>query len=84
MIERYRQANGALPDSPCEVVPSYATSLPTDPFNSQDLRHLHDTDSYVVYSVGADGVNNKGNVVVAEDCEDPRDIGLRIRPSTVP
>jgi hypothetical protein len=84
MIERYRAANGALPDSPSELVPAYGTSLPTDPFNSQDLRYLSDTDSYVVYSVGANLADDQGAVVPDEEGEEPSDVGVRVRFQTTP
>jgi hypothetical protein len=52
--------------------------------NASGLRRLHDTDRYVVYSVGADGVGTKGDAVVAEEDEEPRDVGLHIRLVTAP
>lgn len=84
MIERYRKAKGALPDSPSELVPAHGTSLPTDPFNGQDLRYLRDSDSYVVYSVGANLADDQGAVVPDEDGEDPGDVGVRVHFEATP
>jgi hypothetical protein len=59
-VERYRLANGALPDSLDALVPKFLNAVPTDPFNGQPLRYKRLAAGYVVYSVGEDGVDNGG------------------------
>ena len=59
-IERFRLANGTLPDSLGDLTPTFLNSVPTDPFNGQPLRYKKMAKGYVVYSVGEDGVDNDG------------------------
>ena len=59
-VERYRIANGVLPDSLSAVVPKFLTAVPTDPFDGQPLRYKKLANGYVVYSVGEDGKDNGG------------------------
>lgn len=60
-IERYRLANGRLPDKPDELVPAYLAALLTDPFDGQPLRYKKLAKGYVVYSVGEDGKDDGGD-----------------------
>jgi hypothetical protein len=59
-VERYRIANGALPESLGALVPKFLTAVPTDPFDGQPLRYKKLANGYVVYSIGEDGVDNGG------------------------
>jgi type II secretory pathway pseudopilin PulG len=60
-IERFRLANGnALPATLDALVPNYCPSLPRDPFDEQPLRYKKLARGYVVYSIGADGIDNAG------------------------
>jgi len=60
-IERFRLANrNALPASLDVLVPKYCASAPRDPFDEQPLRYKELARGYVVYSIGADGVDNGG------------------------
>ena len=52
-IERYRLAEGSLPDALDDLVPTYLESLPIDPFrgNGLPLSYIvHEDQSYVLYS----------------------------------
>jgi hypothetical protein len=53
-VERYRQAQGQVPDTLDSLVPTYMASLPLDPYDGQPLRFRHLDTGYVVYSVGVD------------------------------
>jgi hypothetical protein len=51
-LERYRLAQGALPDSLDQLVPQYADAIPADPFDGQPIRYKLLDKGYAVYSVG--------------------------------
>jgi len=54
-IERFRCAhNGELPTDLNELVPTYLSSFPRDPYDGQPLRFKRRTTGYVVYSIGSD------------------------------
>ena len=53
-IERYRLANGKLPENLAELVPAYLDTVPKDPFDGQELRYKRLETGYVVYSIGRD------------------------------
>jgi len=60
-IERFRLANGgALPENLSELTPGYCPVAPRDPFDEKPLRYKKLPRGYVVYSIGADGVDNGG------------------------
>jgi hypothetical protein len=60
-LERYRVARGnALPNTLEELVPQYLPSPPRDPMDEQPLRFKKLPRGYVVYSIGADGIDNSG------------------------
>jgi hypothetical protein len=53
-VQRYRLAEGALPESLAELVPKYLDTVPKDPFDGDDMRYVKLTNGFVVYSVGED------------------------------
>ncbi len=60
-IERYRLANGKLPDSLEDLVPRYLSKLHPDPFNSRPLRYVVvDPRRFYLYSVGRNGIDDGG------------------------
>jgi len=59
-IERYRLANGKLPNQLTDLVPSFLPSVPSDPFDGKPLRYKTLAKGYVIYSVGDDRVDNGG------------------------
>ena len=60
-VERYRLADGALPNSLDALVPKFLDAVPTDPFDGQPLRYKKLAKGYVVYSVGEDGKDDGGD-----------------------
>ncbi len=78
MIERYRRANGKLPDALGALVPTYTKSLPLDPFTGTDLLYRHEEQSYVVYSVGENRTDDQGDVDSKEKSRRLIDVGIRI------
>ena len=59
-LERYRLANGMLPDALAELVPRYFEEIPPDPFDGRPLRYKQVEGGFVVYSVGEDGADDGG------------------------
>jgi len=59
-IERYRLANGGLPDQLSDLVPTFLPAVLTDPFDGQPLRYKKLAKGYIVYSIGEDGADNGG------------------------
>jgi hypothetical protein len=62
-VERFRLAHtNALPATLDLLAPSCCETVPTDPFDGQQLRYKTHGSSYVVYSVGSDGRDDGGVV----------------------
>jgi len=62
-LERHRLAHGAYPSSLASLVPAYLHAVPTDISNGQSLKYaLTEGGSYQLYSVGLDGIDDKGAV----------------------
>lgn len=59
-IERYRLANGELPESLGDCVPQFLESLPEDPFDGAPLRYRREHVGYTIYSVYDDLVDDDG------------------------
>lgn len=59
-VERYRLAQGKLPQTLNELVPAYLDAVPVDPFDGQALRYKLLAKGYVVYSVGEDEIDDGG------------------------
>jgi len=53
-VERYRLAEGHLPQSLDNLVPAYVEAVPVDPFNGQDMRYRVRKTGFVAYSIGED------------------------------
>jgi hypothetical protein len=59
-VERYRLAEGRLPQSLNNLVPAYISEIPDDPFNGSPLNYRLLHAGYVVYSVGDDLTDEGG------------------------
>jgi len=59
-VERYRLAEGHLPESLEDLVPAYMEVVPKDPFDGRRLRYFTRENGFVVYSVGDDLTDNGG------------------------
>jgi len=59
-IERHRLAEGYLPESLENLVPTYMEAVPKDPFDGWRLRYFTRENGFVVYSVGDDLTDNGG------------------------
>jgi hypothetical protein len=56
----YREANGNLPDSLSNLVPSVLNELPIDPYGNGSLKYRRTDDGYTLYSVGPNGTDEDG------------------------
>jgi hypothetical protein len=59
-IERFRAAQGRLPDTLSELTPQYLATVPTDPFDGAPLRYQRSGKGCVIYSVDRDGHDDGG------------------------
>lgn len=67
-IEWFRRANGRLPASLGELAPGYIDAVPQDAWDGLALKFVpghDDPPSYIVYSVGSDGVDDGGKELPA-------------------
>jgi len=59
--ERFsRDHEGQMPEKLADLVPSYVTAVPEDPFDGNPLRFKRLSDSYVIYSIGGDFTDDGG------------------------
>jgi hypothetical protein len=83
-VERYRLANGRLPDTLQQLVPAYLPEVPMDYFANFEAplgyRHLGE-ESYVVYSIGQDMEDDQG--VEMDDWFTEGDITFTVAPLNV-
>lgn len=59
-IQRYRLANGTIPDTLSQLVPTYLDAVPKDPFDGNELRYKKREKGFVIYSVNEDLNDNDG------------------------
>ncbi len=59
-VERYRLKNGNVPEKLEELVPSFLSQVPLDPFDGKPLRYKKTATGYKVYSIGSDGDDDGG------------------------
>ena len=79
-VERYRLQEGVLPTSLGDLVPKYLEEVPLDPYGGAALRYRAVGQSYVVYSVGSDGIDQGGYDFEADEALSPRkEIGFVVR-----
>ena len=76
--ERYHLANGELPATLDQLVPTYISELPLDPFDQSPMKRMRRDNGLVIYSVGGDAEDDGGSVVPIEGEKQPRDRGFRL------
>lgn len=64
--ERYRLAHGEYPANWESLTPEFLASVPSDPIDGQPLRLVEEQGGLMLYSIGADGVDDGG--------QDPREM----------
>lgn len=66
-LERFRLANGRLPEHLEALVPRFIDAIPTDVIDGQPLRyHLNADGGYVIYSIGWNRVDDGGKPFVVD------------------
>lgn len=61
-LERHKRRTGKLPAGLIKLVPTLLPAVPLDPMDGQPLRYrLTGTNSFLLYSIGADGVDGNGD-----------------------
>lgn len=73
-VERFRMANGRLPDSLGELTPKWLDTVPADPFDDQPIRYKKLAKGFVTYSVGPDQKDHGGIEFDPKDFKAPHDI----------
>jgi hypothetical protein len=64
-IRAYRLETGRYPENLCVLAPSYLSAVPEDPFTTgARLRYVPTDSGYRLWSVGPDGVNNRGSISI--------------------
>lgn len=66
-LELYRRRNGAFPARLDDLVPNFLPALPIDRFDGQPLRYLLTDDGPLLYSIGADRIDDGGEALVNDD-----------------
>jgi hypothetical protein len=77
-VERYRLSHGRWPERLEDLVRSYLSNIPCDPFDGQPLRYRHLADGVVIYSVGLDRIDDGGNIERIKFNEPGTDIGFQL------
>jgi hypothetical protein len=66
-LERYRLAQHAYPKGLRDLVPEFLRDVPVDYMDGHDIRYrLNANGSFLLYSVGEDGVDNGGDATPVE------------------
>jgi hypothetical protein len=76
-IERFRLAEGKLPQELNELVPAYVAEVPADPFATEPLCYRPDGQTYLIYSRFLNR-RDDGGAGIRQNL--PKDFGLWIRP----
>jgi hypothetical protein len=83
-VERFRRDNaGGLPESLTALVPRFLPAVPQDPLSGAPLLYVRDESSYTIYSVGPNGKDEGGVLVMSPPRGVARplpggDIGVRV------
>ena len=72
----YRAENGQYPEKLAALVPKFLPSLPTDPFSTGTFLYRRTDDGYVIYSVGPNGQDDRGEELGSEIVPAADDIAL--------
>lgn len=63
-LQAYKLERGTYPPSLNSLVPGFLRSIPVDPFSGvQPLRYARNADSYLLWSIGPDGVDDGGKPI---------------------
>ena len=72
-VERYRLANGKLPETLDALAPRYISVIPNDVIDGKPLKYRPDNDrGYIIYSVGWNQTDDGGQVIWIKHKEESR------------
>lgn len=61
-LKRFQLQHGKWPETLGELVPEFISAMPIDPYDGKSLRYHPNVDgTYLLYSIGDDGVDDGGN-----------------------
>lgn len=69
-LAAYKAESGEFPENRAELTPEYLAQVPQDPFSGEDLRYREMEDGYVLYSVGVNGRDDRGESSYREKKDD--------------
>ncbi len=76
-LARFRQQTGAFPESLQSMIPTYLTEVPLDLYSGLLPIYVKSPeDGYLLYSIGADGIDSGGRMRTKEVNSD--DIAVRV------
>lgn len=75
--ERFRLAQGRLPQGWHEIVPAYLPKIPQDPYDGQPMRWKQTEEGLAVYSVWVDGKDDGGKME-SDEKGIQRDYGMQL------
>jgi hypothetical protein len=76
LCEQYYNDNKQYPDSLDQISTFFGGVLPTDPFSGNNLLYKKDDNGYLIYSVGANGKDDGGAILVTPGNKKPLDMGF--------
>jgi hypothetical protein len=59
-VRSYIRATGSPPESLADLVPTYLTTVPEDPYRNSPMVYRRISDGYLLYSVGANRIDDNG------------------------
>jgi len=65
-VEDFSRVLGRLPDDLGQTVPDYLDAVPEDPYSGKPLIYRADGESYLLYSVGENGIDDGGSAQAAD------------------
>jgi hypothetical protein len=66
-LKKYRNTRGQYSEVLSDLVPDFVPSEPIDPFSGHPLKYVHQGESYLLYSVGANGIDDGGTTDYDEE-----------------
>ncbi len=77
-VKRYLTAQGTLPASLAELVPTYLSEVPLDPFTGDSLLYRREGRGFVIYSVGQNRMDDGGDLTLTPGPEPSADAGFAV------
>jgi hypothetical protein len=79
-LAEYNREHGKYPESLSDLSPKYLKSLPDDRFTGKPLKYQREDAGYLLYSVGANGKDDKGQERSANPQSDDWSIRVPLQP----